>query len=272
VRTQRLFMAEALVTERQFARTYDGGDYDDAWAAVQQYRRAITYHRDHPEAGTAKVMRVSGAPRNSVVSWINDGATPLVVQGLHTAYDYNILEIDYSDITPLNVLVAASLSSGTIDARNHQPMFTVDSLENSLVVNSLELVGVGYQELETGTGEAPNIAPADDAAVLGRVLEALGVPIGGKTDANELALPPYLEDAPIAIRRQFVDIYLENRGQPKADSDGLAIKEDRTQAYQEQLASLIESVAGESVTVADSGIMVSADAARALGFEQPETA
>lgn len=30
-----------LVTEADFARTYDGGAYDDAWTAVQQFMIAI---------------------------------------------------------------------------------------------------------------------------------------------------------------------------------------------------------------------------------------
>ncbi|WP_435551754.1 hypothetical protein [Natrinema sp. CGMCC1.2065] len=265
-------MSESLVPEREFARTYNGGTYDDAWAVVQQFRSAITYHRDHPDAGIAEIMRVSGADRVATVSWIDDGATPLVVQGLHTAYGYNILGIGYDEITPLNVLVAAALSAGTIDAHNHQPMFTVESTDNSLVVNSLDLIGVGSRDIENGSGDTPTAAPAEDAAVLGRVLEVLGVPVGSKTDADELALPPYLEDAPAAVRRQFVDVYLENRGQPKADSDGLAIKEERPDTYQEGLADLIESVADEPVTVTDSGIMVSAAAARALGFERAEPA
>ncbi|QCC59435.1 hypothetical protein NP511_13545 [Natrinema thermotolerans] len=264
-------MPDAHVTEPEFARTYDGGAYDDAWAAVKQYRRVIAYHRDNPDAGIAELMRISGAARNSVVSWIDDGATPLVAQGLYKAHDYKLLGVDYDEITPLNILVAAALSAGTIDARNYQPTFTVESLENSLVVNSLELIGVGSQELENGTGDAPTVGPAADAAIIGRALHVLGVPLGSKTNAGELSLPSYLEDAPDAVRKRFVDIYLENRGQPHVDNAGLAIKEDRPRTYQEQLASLIESVAGESVTVADSGVMVSADAARALGFEQPET-
>jgi len=52
-----------LVTEREFARTYDGDDYDDAWEAVEQYRRAITYHADNPDAGIGELV-------------IDDGGTP----------------------------------------------------------------------------------------------------------------------------------------------------------------------------------------------------
>ncbi|OLZ41421.1 hypothetical protein A6E15_10665 [Natrinema saccharevitans] len=114
------------MTEPEFARTYDGGAYDDAWAAVKQYRRVIAYHRDNPDAGIAELMRISGAPRNSVVSWIDDGATPLVTQGLYKAHDYKLLEVDYDEITPLNILVAAALSAGRSTPETTSPRLQLD--------------------------------------------------------------------------------------------------------------------------------------------------
>jgi len=46
----------------------------------------------------------------------------------------------------------------------------------------------------------------------------------------------------------------------------LTIIEERSQSYREELAALIESVSGERVNVTDNGVMISADAARALGI------
>ncbi|ELZ12113.1 hypothetical protein C478_10953 [Natrinema thermotolerans DSM 11552] len=262
-------MTDTVVSEVAFARTYDGGDYEDAWAAVEQYRRAITYHTDNPDAEIATLMRVSGASRNSIVSWITDGATPPPVKGLYTAYDYSVVTVPPEDITALNVLAAHALTAGSISEHNYQPTFTVDAPANSLAANALELLGFGCQELENGAADSnPTIGPATDAAILGRALTVLGVPTGNKTDYEDLSLPPYLHDAPDPVRRQFVDIYLENRARPKAGSAGLIITEDRPQSYREMLAELIESVAGERVTATKHGVTISADAARSLGIDR----
>ncbi|QCS42643.1 hypothetical protein [Natrinema versiforme] len=264
---------DALVTEQALARTYDGGDYDDVWEVVNQYRRAITYHADNPKAGIGEIVRVADASRVSVQSWIDDGATPSVVQGLYTAHEYDWIGVTYEDLTPLNILAASVYSSGTISIHNWHPTFSVDDIENSLVLNALELIGVGHQDVETGADQSgPAVRPATDAAVLGRVLSVLGVPAGSKATPDDLSLPWYLEEAPESVRKRFVDIYLENRAHPKPDSAGLQISESRPRSYREELAELIESVAGESVTATDSTVMISADAARALGLESENTA
>lgn len=264
--------SDVLVTEEDFARTYDGGTYDEAWPKVNQYRRVITYQTDNPDAGTGELMRVSGAAHDHVVSWATKDATPSVIQGLYKAHGYNLISVTYDEITPLNVLVANAISSGSINSHNYRPTFTVSSLENSMVVNSLELIGVGYQTMDSPNSSNPLIGPEKDAAVLGRVLSVLGVPVGRKTEIEDISLPQYLEDAPASVRKRFVDIYLQNHGLPKHDSAGLQIKEDRPQSYREELADLIASVAGETVTVTDNGVMVSVDAVRALGLEQESVA
>ena len=242
-----------LVTEREFARTYDGDDYDDAWEAVEQYRRAITYHADNPDAGIGELV-------------IDDGGTPAAVQGLYTAHKHRWIGVTYDEITPLNVLAAYVYSSGTISSHNYHPSFTLAD-GDSMVTNTLELMDIGYRDIERpGENRDPAVGPAEDAAVLGRVLSVLGVPVGRKTEIDDLSLPWYLEDAPASVRKRFVDIYCQNRAQPKPDNAGLTIIEERSQSYREELAALIESVSGERVNVTDNGVMISADAARALGI------
>jgi len=136
-----------LVTEREFARTYDGGDYDDAWEAVEQYRRAITYHADNPDVGIGELVRISGATRVSVQSWIDDGGTPAAVQGLYTAHKHRWIGVTYDEITPLNVLAAYVYSSGTISSHNYHPSFTLAD-GDSMVTNTLELMDIGYRDIE----------------------------------------------------------------------------------------------------------------------------
>jgi len=123
-----------LVTEREFARTYDGDDYDDAWEAVEQYRRAITYHADNPDAGIGELV-------------IDDGGTPAAVQGLYTAHKHRWIGVTYDEITPLNVLAAYVYSSGTISSHNYHPSFTLAD-GDSMVTNTLELMDIGYRDIE----------------------------------------------------------------------------------------------------------------------------
>lgn len=257
---------ESIIDERDLARTYDGGDYQDAWQTVKQYRRAVAYHRDRPDAGLAEIMRVSGADRVAVESWISDGGTPAVVQGINTAHERRWLNIDADGLTPLNILVAQVYSSGTIAARNWQPMFSVADPDDSMVATALELMGVGWNaDPDAGDGDRVQLTPAADGAVLGRVLAALGAPVGSKADADDVSLPDYLEAAPDSVRKQFARIYLENRAKP-ASSGTLWIREDRPREYQESLATLIESVAGHDAWVVDSGVMIDDAAARTLGL------
>jgi len=164
------------------------------------------------------------------------------------------------------VLAAYVYSSGTISSHNYHPSFTLAD-GDSMVTNTLELMDIGYRDIERpGENRDPAVGPAEDAAVLGRVLSVLGVPVGRKTEIDDLSLPWYLEDAPASVRKRFVDIYCQNRAQPKPDNAGLTIIEERSQSYREELAALIESVSGERVNVTDNGVMISADAARALGI------
>ncbi len=264
-------MPDRFVSERAFAGTYDGGNYDDAWAAVTQYRRAVTYYRDNPDAGIAEIVRASGADREPVVSWIDDGATLPVADAIYTAYDYGVLELTADDLPALNILVAHALTAGTVNTRNYQPTFTVESPAESLVVNALELLGFGWQQVADAEGDRTTIGPETDAAILGRTLSVLGVPTGAKTDAEDLSLPSYLEVAPDSVRRQFVDVYLEQRGHRSDSHGGLVIREQRPQSYREGLAALIESVAGERVTATQTGVSVSVAAARALGRGPPDS-
>jgi len=261
----------SILSERDLARTYDGGDYDDAWTTVNQYRRAVAYHRDRPDAGTAEIMRVSGASRVAVESWITDGGTPAVVQGLNTAHGYRWLDLDYDELTPLNILVAQVFSSGTITERNWMPVFTVADPDGSMVATALELMGVGSQiDGDADPEGMTRLVPASDGAILGRVLSALGAPVGSKTGRDDLSLPDYLEAAPDSVRERFVCRYLENRAKP-TDGVALIITEERPRAFQEELAELIESVAGHEAWVVGSGVMVGGEAARALDLEPAAT-
>lgn len=92
----------------------------------------------------------------------------------------------------------------------------------------------------------------------------LGAPTGTKNTSASITLPTYLDDAPESIRREFVDVYLKNRGQRYDHKATIHFREDRSTGYLDALAALIADVSGERVTRSDRNVIVSADAARAL--------
>lgn len=254
-----------LVTERELAETYNGGAYDDAWEAVQQYRKATSYaFRNDVKSGTT--ARALELPRSRVRTWVDDGGAPDAVRGIETAWEYGWIEIldTDPDFECLNILVANVFSGGSISKKYYQPSFTLDE-QDCTVLQALEAAGVGAQVVGDRVGRANEARPAEAGAVLGRVLAVLGAPVGEKA-RQHISLPSYLNDASNSIRSAFVMSYIRNRAVAYDDKDTLRIQEERDRDYLESLADLIIDVIGEGVTLQDQTIIISANAARTLGY------
>mgnify|MGYP006288833441 FL=1 len=263
--------SSVLVTERDFARTYDGGTYDDAWRAVQQYRHAVSFSVDHPDQGYTSIATKVGFPQSRVRSWVAAGHTPSVVSGLYAARKHGWIDISFTDneFMGLNILVASIYSGGMIASDHWQPIFTLTESEfDSKCVTALELSGVGYTvRKESNSNRGKSVRPGEDGAILGRVLHVLGAPVGSKAHSESLSLPWYLEEAPLEVRKQFVQAYLSNRSTTSSDSHSVQIIEERSDTYREELAELIESIAGEPVTAGDRSVTISAAAVESLGLD-----
>lgn len=95
---------------------------------------------------------------------------------------------------------------------------------------------------------------------------AAGAPRGHK-HTSVTRLPEYLTDAPAAVRAEFAEWYVRERGVAYPDKATRRIQVDRPLSFYEAIASLIEAVTGEPVTVSNSGMTISAAAVRALGIE-----
>lgn len=251
-------------TEREFARTYDGGAYVDAWEAVEQYRRATSYafRNDAKSGATSSALEI---PRGRLRTWIDDNGAPDVVRGIETARDYGWLECGVGDgvFTALNALVANVFSGGSIAELDYRPSFALNHRgEDSHVIDALELAGVDYDLFDGRDGRADEVRPTEDGTVLGRVLAALGAPVGPKA-GQDLELPTYLEDAPAGVKATFVYSYLENRSHEHNNT--LILREERNRDYLEALAALIEDVAGGPVTLSEKNILISKQATANLG-------
>ncbi|MFP8952405.1 hypothetical protein ACLI4Z_05435 [Natrialbaceae archaeon A-arb3/5] len=257
---------EQLISAKSLAATYDGGTYEDAWSAVDQYRRATEYASTH-DAGSAATATALDLPRGQLRAWIDGDGKPDVVRGIEAARDYGWLDCTYgnAEFTALNALVANVFSSGSIAQEYYRPSFTINHLgESSHVFDALELAGVEYKIIDDRDGRADEVRPTKDETVLGRVLASLGAPVGPKAEQH-LSLPSYLEGAPKDTREMFVYAYLENRAVEHGQKATLTIQEQRNREYLADLAALIKDVAGGGVNLRENNIVISADATRRLG-------
>jgi len=253
-----------------FARTYrvDG----DAAAVVDVYQEFQEYTATHPNAGSQRIASALGVKRSRIRRWVDDGAVPYVVQGLQTAETNGWIPMEFESqlFGAMNKLVAWVFSSGSIHGERWYPMFVVDDdQQRQRLTQLLEVVGCAVTEPDSsrtavrGTG----LSPTPNGSVLGRVLHALGAPVGSQKTDGSLTLPQYLDAAPPFVRRGFLKTYLRNRQRERdRDASWLSFGEDRPERYQQELVALIEDVTGESASVSGMDIHVSADAVRELGL------
>ncbi|WP_342809333.1 hypothetical protein [Natronosalvus hydrolyticus] len=170
---------------------------------------------------------------------------------------------DDSQFAALNALVANVFSGGLIAARDYRSWFALNHRgEDSHVIDALKLADIEHRLVTDRDGRADEVRPATHGTVIGRVLAILGAPVGSKTD-DRLELPDYLTDAPADVRRLFVVCHLENPAH--AHGSILKFKEERSRAYLDDLAALIEDVADGPVTISDKNVNLSKTATENLG-------
>ncbi|MFC7115837.1 hypothetical protein ACFQH2_14000 [Natronoarchaeum sp. GCM10025703] len=154
---------------------------------------------------------------------------------------------------------------GSISTGTYVPHFAVDDATEPRVTDALDTLGIDWRrERADESDRATEIVPTDHASVLGRALVVLGAPQGDKSDQSEFSLPEYLDDVSDELRYEFVDVYIRNRQTPQGERFMMGFREERSEAYLQELANLIEDVAGEPVTVSEKNIYLSSEAADAL--------
>ena len=138
-----------LVTERELASTFDGGYYVDAWAAVEEYRRVMSYASRHPNRGSQAIASRLEIPRSRIRPWL-DGGVPDPVRAIDTAREHGWLTLAPTDeaFAPLNVPVANVFAGGSI-ADRYRPMFALASAD-APVIDALEASGAGAAIARSG--------------------------------------------------------------------------------------------------------------------------
>ncbi|TYT61812.1 hypothetical protein [Natrialba swarupiae] len=257
---------EPLVTPQDLAATYDGGSYEDAWTAVQEYREVTRYASKH-DAGSSATASALDLSRNRIRTWIDSDGMPDAARAIDVALDYGWLECSFGDpvFAGLNALVANVFSGGSIAEEYYRPSFALNHRgEDSHVFDALELAGVEYEVIDDRANRGDEVCPVEDGTILGRTLSVLGAPVGPKSE-QPLELPAYLDEAPEHVRETFVYAYLENRAIEHDEKRTLTIRENRNRTYLSALSDLINDVAGGGVRLKKHDIVISADASRALG-------
>ena len=262
---------ELMIDDHDLARTYNGGAYEDPWVAVLDYQAVMRYASEHPHKGSSAIANALEIPRGRIRPWLDNGSKPDPVRGIETARDHGWLDATYTDseFDALNTLVANVFAGGSIRSDAYQPSFALNHQQHhSHVIDALEATGLDYDfQHKDDPDRATEVRPTDDATVLGRILAVLGAPVGPKAELEDLTLPWYLEEAPDEVRELFVLSYLANRAIHHRDKDTVHIQEKRSKAYRDELATLIEDVAGESVTSGERMVTISAAAVRSLGLQ-----
>ncbi|MDS0280002.1 hypothetical protein NDI85_19645 [Halomicroarcula sp. S1AR25-4] len=235
---------EALI--REFADTYDSASELSSWELVEQYQRVQEYAADHPRKGSAAVASALDLPRSRIRAWVDSDGRPDVVRGIHTAdaNDWFDLEWESTFGRHLTVLVAWVFSGGSINDA-YRPAFAVTPRTQGFVEVALETMGTGSTVYRNDAeNRATELVPAADASVLGRLLVALGAPLGPKTRERALSLPSFLTVAPEPIRLVFARTYVVNRATARDErpTTPLQLAEERHPAYRAEVRALFESL------------------------------
>lgn len=260
----------APVCPRELARTYDRGSYDDPWQVVQDYTEAMAVLAEDPALGPTAVAREVGVPRSRLRPWL-DGSLPDPVRAIERVDGLGWLLEDEGDFgadvgRALNVLVTWVFSGGSLKSDTFTPFFTVDDFDDADRLEAAgAVVGVDMDFTRSAAeSRATELRPVRNASLLGRVLAVLGAPVGEKNAAADIQLPDYLRDAPELTLREFVQVYIDNRGQRYPDKGTITMQESRAQGYLESLAALVQRVTGERASVSGNDVVVSAAAARRI--------
>ena len=255
-------------TAQALARTYSDREYPDPWEKVLDYRRVQEYAAENPKHGRTRVGNVLDLPPSRVRGWLNDGI-PDPVRGIQTAIDHGWLdpEPDSETATGLAELLAHILAGGSITAATFAPAVTVARRVGlDMIREAFECVGVKTSVRHgDADGRATEVVPTSDASVLGRCLVTMGAPAGKKVGHDNF--PEVVWDFPSNNRLSFARIYVAHRAAEFRLKRTMVIQEDRSKAYLRELKELLTEVTGETVSLGDCTITISADAVRALGID-----
>lgn len=222
------------------------------WLDTEGYRRGIELAVAHPDVDPASIASVVALPETD-----GSDATPptVMLAEIQRAARRGWVDLPYesSAFQGLNKLVAWALSAGGVDP-DYTPFFEVShGVDYERLDRAFERIGCDYEAVG-GSTSACRVRPRETATALGRVLVTLGVPVGEPSVLT--TLPAYLAECPEHLRRAFAYTYVHNRrssAEPPAP-------ERNSPAFRRALAAFLTRTTGESATVTDGRLVLSAGA------------
>lgn len=257
---------ERVLTDREFAATYDLKQYDNSWQPVEQYRDVQEYHERYPDKGSTAVANALELPRGRVHGWL-DGGKPDQVKGLEFGRQYGWFEHGWESGMgqAFNTLVAAVFAGGTIGDRDLIPRFTLGKGYEDRIIAAVERLTGGSRIVEDQRAPARReVLPATGQSVLGRALITLGAPRGAKNSKSEISLPSYLDRVSTGTKEDFLRLYLQFRVVNRPNNTYLVIREERPESFLDELTALFDrTLPGEIYR--KSSIVIPYEAADSLG-------
>lgn len=233
-----------------FVETYAKPDEPHPLRQFEQYDRVMAHRSHDPDTGGRVLSRRLDLPEGRINGWLR-GSKPRGYEQSETLAELGWFDLSWDGdlFQTINELLAWIYSSGGIRS-GWEPHFIFDTPELREHLETLcARAGLNYQATRTGHDDRPSeIRIASPSAPAGRFFHALGAPKGRKSDAT-FGLPSYLPLAPEEIRRAFAARYIVNRGseRPNYAANARSIREQRPQAYLEQLRGLFASLTDEEV-------------------------
>ncbi|WP_256546683.1 hypothetical protein [Halobellus inordinatus] len=251
-----------IIDEKAIARTYSHPSVADPYEIVKQYREVMRYG---PDASSTRVARELSLPRGRVRPWLN-GSKPDAVYAIELASKLGWLDEGWTETTEgLSQLVAGIFVCGSVQEAAMSPSWTpATAIGRSRLEAALKSAGVGIRVEDDERAE--EFWPGTHPSMLGRAMVAAGAPLGEKTADSVTALPDWLDSALLSVRTGFVELLVAERAIEYPNKATRRIQTSRSASYYREVAELIQSVTGETVTYSNSGVTVSADAVRALGL------
>lgn len=247
-----------------FARTYNHPSYEDPYAAIQDYNRVVEAAAKHPNKGSTALSRIVELPRSRIRGWVDEDGMPDAARGLMVAQRHSWVDPDPETSEALAALAGHLLGGGSITEETYVPSVAAGR-QVSLVELEDAFRNVGVRPTrrnEDVESRATEVLPATHGSVLGRTLVAWGCPAGGRKSVEDL--PKIVDYAGEPGQIAFIKSYIRHRAVNYRDKATTRLHGQQPSAFHQAIANLIEQVTGETATVGNTAVTVSADAMRAL--------
>lgn len=237
-----------LISEDDVVATYDRSD-PTAAELVADYREFEEYYDEHPDESAYKISQALDQPRSRLREWV-DGARPDALHALDEMRDRGWLsDMPSPETRALNQLVARVLTAGYVVRTEYTPAFMLHDDETLPALAGLfDTLGFEHTLVDEDDHRPEEVRVKGNAQLLGRALVAAGG-ARGRDRTNVIEAPSYLNYATTDMRREFLWVWILERGaEVEGDDWELAVElhANRAASFVDDMATLFGQEAGAS--------------------------